>query len=138
MLIGVNALVWLAIHATGEATQPAHRLTWRCFPRGVASCPAAWDDRGGLRDRRWNLVAGVADGAWWQLVTSQFTHVAAVHIGLNMLALYFLGPMLENVLGRWRFLALYLVSGLAGSAAVMLFAEPAQPDPRRLRARSSG
>ena len=41
-----------------------------------------------------------------------------------MLALYFLGPMLENVLGRARFLALYLVSGLAGSAAVMLLSDP--------------
>ena len=53
-----------------------------------------------------------------------FTHVEPLHIGFNMLALYFLGPMLENVLGRARFLAVYLVSGLAGSAAVMLFSDP--------------
>ncbi len=46
------------------------------------------------------------------------------HIGMNMLALYFLGPMLENVLGSPRFLALYLVSGIAGSAAVMLLSDP--------------
>ena len=56
-----------------------------------------------------------------------FTHEEALHIGLNMLALYFLGPMLENVLGRARFLALYLVSGLAGSAAVMLLSDPNTP-----------
>jgi membrane associated rhomboid family serine protease len=70
------------------------------------------------------LVRGVDDGAWWQLVTSMFTHVEPLHLGFNMLALYFLGPVLENVLGRARFLALYLVSGLAGSAAVMLLSEP--------------
>jgi len=52
-----------------------------------------------------------------------FAHEQALHIGFNMLALYFLGPMLEQVLGRARFLALYLVSGIAGSAAVMLFSD---------------
>ena len=67
-----------------------------------------------------------------------FTHEQALHIGFNMLALYFLGPMLENVLGRARFLALYLVSGLAGSAAVMLFADTERADAWAPRARSSG
>ena len=70
------------------------------------------------------IVQGVSGGAWWQPVTSMFTHVEVLHIGFNMLALFFLGPMLEQVLGRARFLALYLVSGVAGSAAVMLFSDP--------------
>jgi membrane associated rhomboid family serine protease len=65
------------------------------------------------------FLPGVADGAWWQLVTSQFTHVQLWHIAGNMLALYFLGPQLEAVLGRARFLALYLVAGLAGSVTVL-------------------
>ncbi len=48
-----------------------------------------------------------------------------LHIGFNMLALYFLGPMLEQVLGRARFLAVYLVSGVRRlSAAVMLLSNP--------------
>ena len=62
---------------------------------------------------------GVADGAWWQLVTSQFTHVQLWHIAGNMLALYVLGPQLEAVFGRVRFLAIYLLSGLAGSVTVL-------------------
>ena len=49
-----------------------------------------------------------------------FTHVQPLHLGFNMLALYFLGPMLEGVLGRVRFLAVFFASGLTGSAAVML------------------
>ena len=61
---------------------------------------------------------GVSDGAYWQLVTSTFTHVEIWHIGFNMLALWVLGPQLELVIGRARFLALYLLSGLAGSALV--------------------
>ena len=64
------------------------------------------------------LVPGVADGAYWQLVTSMFTHVSIVHIGFNMLALWVLGPQLELAVGRVRFLALYFLSGLAGSALV--------------------
>ena len=62
------------------------------------------------------FLPGVADGAWWQLVTSQFTHVQLWHIAGNMLALYFLGPQLEAVLGRVRFLALYLLSGQGARA----------------------
>ena len=61
--------------------------------------------------RRGRGSPGVADGAYWQLVTSAFTHVEVWHIGFNMLALWVLGPQLELALGRARFLALYLLSG---------------------------
>ena len=47
-----------------------------------------------------------------------FTHVQIIHIGFNMLALWVLGPQLELAVGRARFLALYFLSGLAGSALV--------------------
>ena len=78
------------------------------------------------------LIRGVADGAPWQLLTSMFTHVEIWHIGFNMLALWTLGPQLELAIGRARFLALYLLSGLAGSATVLWFSDAEQPDPRRL------
>ena len=57
----------------------------------------------------------------WQLVTSMFTHVEPLHLAANMIALWFLGPQLEAALGRLRFLALYLLSGLAGSAMILWF-----------------
>jgi membrane associated rhomboid family serine protease len=114
VLIGLNALVWLAITATGGG---ASRLV-----DTLALLPDSALRRSS--DGSVEVVRGVADGAWWQLVTSEFTHVSVLHIALNMMALYFLGPVLEDVLGRWRYLAVYLVSGLAGSAAVMLFADP--------------
>ena len=47
-----------------------------------------------------------------------------MHLLLNMLVLYFLGPQLEAILGRTRFLSLYLRLGLTGSAAVMLLSDP--------------
>ena len=74
-------------------------------------------------DGRPEFVDGVADGAFWQLLTSMFTHVELWHIGFNMLALYVLGPQLETMLGRARFLALYLLAGLVGSATVYWLAQ---------------
>lgn len=75
--------------------------------------------------REWALVpALVADGEWWRVVTSGFLHVGPLHIAFNMLALWIIGRDVEGVLGRGRFLAVYLVSLLGGSATVMLF----QPD----------
>ena len=76
----------------------------------------------------------MSGGAYWQVLTSAFSHYDVLHIGFNMLALYFLGPMLEQVLGRLRFLAVYFVSAFTASAAVMLSAtRTARPSARRAR-----
>ncbi|MCW2850204.1 MAG: rhomboid family intrarane serine protease [Marmoricola sp.] len=112
VLIGINVAVWLLVQATGGRTST--------LLDKLMLLPASAVYR--TQDGSIVEVKGVSDGAWWQVLTSVFAHEQALHIGFNMLALYFLGPMLEQVLGRARFLALYLVSGLAGSAAVMLFA----------------
>jgi membrane associated rhomboid family serine protease len=65
---------------------------------------------------------GVAGGEWYRLLTGAFLHqpltlggFAIFHIAFNMWALYAVGPSLEQVLGRWRFLALYLLSALGGN-----------------------
>jgi membrane associated rhomboid family serine protease len=112
-LIGINVAVWLAIQATGGArSRLVDLLALR--PLGLtARLP------GGV-----NVLHGMSGGDWWQVITSVFTQVMIVHIGFNMVALWFLGPPLEAMFGRARFLALYLVSGLTGSAAVMLFSSP--------------
>lgn len=111
VLIGLNVAVWVLIMATGGnrstlvnhlALRPGSTYQGRVYPQ----------------------FASVAGGEPWQLVTSMFTHVAVWHIAFNMLALWVLGPQLELALGRARFLALYLVSGLAGSAMVMWFSTP--------------
>ena len=69
-------------------------------------------------------LAGVAAGAWWQVLTSAFAHAEILHLGSNLLALWFLGPPLEQVLGRTRFLAVYGISALGASAAVMWLSAP--------------
>ncbi|WP_210573405.1 rhomboid family intramembrane serine protease [Streptomyces sp. GESEQ-4] len=67
---------------------------------------------------------GVAAGEWYRLFTSMFTHEEIWHIAFNMLSLWWLGGPLEAALGRARYISLYLVSGLAGSALTYLLESP--------------
>ena len=69
--------------------------------------------------------ASVADGEYYRLLTSAFLHANLLHIALNMYLLYMVGPPLEVALGRARFIGLYLVSALGGSAVSYAFANPA-------------
>jgi membrane associated rhomboid family serine protease len=77
-------------------------------------------------DPRLTEVVGVADGEWYRLATGMFLHEEAWHIFFNMLLLWWLGGPLEEALGRVRYLALYLISGLAGSALTYLLEDPNQ------------
>ncbi|MBX3091095.1 MAG: rhomboid family intramembrane serine protease [Cryobacterium sp.] len=60
----------------------------------------------------------------WRMITSLFVHSpgSVLHILFNMFSLFVIGPILEIAIGRWRFLALYFLSGLGGSVAVLLMA----------------
>ncbi|MBK5306538.1 MAG: rhomboid family intramembrane serine protease [Frankiaceae bacterium] len=72
-------------------------------------------------------LIGVAQGQYYRLLTSAFLHAGILHILFNMFALAQIGPVLENALGRARYLALYLLSALGGSVAAYLLAPPGQP-----------
>jgi membrane associated rhomboid family serine protease len=65
---------------------------------------------------------GVAEGEYWRLITGGFLHDGIIHIGFNMYILYWLGTMLEPVLGHVRFTALYFASLLAGSFGALVAA----------------
>ncbi len=62
----------------------------------------------------------VADGQWWRLVTGGFLHGGLLHIGFNGYLLWQLGRMIEPVLGRARFVGVYLAGLAGGSAGIML------------------
>lgn len=68
--------------------------------------------------------AAVRNGDWWRLVTGGFLHAGIIHIGFNMYALYALGPALESVLGRAKYLAVYMTCLLGGSAGAILLTDP--------------
>jgi membrane associated rhomboid family serine protease len=63
--------------------------------------------------------AVVAQGEYWRLFTALFLHGGFTHLLFNIFALYILGPPLERSIGTLRFVACYLVSGLASSAGVV-------------------
>jgi membrane associated rhomboid family serine protease len=130
VLIALNAIVWVAISATGGALS---RLVNTLALLPVGRCISASDARSYYPDagaQACRLMGdglwqpGVADGAYWQLLSSAFTHVELIHIGVNMLMLWFLGPNLERSLGRVRFLAVYLISALSGSVVVLWLSNP--------------
>ncbi len=59
-------------------------------------------------------------GEWWRLISNCFVHANIFHIACNMYALTSLGRVLEQMWGRWRYLTIYLIAGLAGSCAGLM------------------
>ncbi len=98
-LIGLNILVYLITVAQGF---------------GINS-------PGGKLFNNWDLYGpAVAAGDWWRLITSAFLHANIAHIALNMLAIGWLGAPVERYVGHLRYLGIYIVSGLAGSAGALV------------------
>ncbi len=114
-LIALNVLVFLANLAQGASLG---RNDGSLFRDGALLGQASFD---GVS------LVGVAEGEWWRLITSAFLHGGIIHLGMNMLMLWWIGAPMEQAIGRGRFLALYLVSGLAGSAGALLFTDPRVP-----------
>ncbi|WP_132992651.1 rhomboid family intramembrane serine protease [Gordonia zhaorongruii] len=65
------------------------------------------------------ITGGGFENEYWRLITSGFLHQSVMHVAVNMISLYIIGAELEKVLGRNRYLAIYLIGLLGGSAAVM-------------------
>ena len=63
----------------------------------------------------------VKEGEFYRLFTCMFLHVSVIHLLCNMYALYVLGPQLESFFGKWKFLFIYLLSGLCGSLLSFTF-----------------
>jgi rhomboid protease GluP len=91
------------------------------FNSGLVSQPSDVLVRGAL------IPSLVAEGQWWRLLTSIFLHSSFIHLASNMLALYFLGSLTEEGFGSWRFLALYVASGISGGLAYLYFGAFEQP-----------
>ncbi len=67
----------------------------------------------------------VAEGEWWRLVSAGFLHASVIHIAFNMLMLWWFGSALEAFLGRGRFVLVYGLGLLAGSAGALLLSPEA-------------
>lgn len=65
---------------------------------------------------------GLEHGLWWQFLSYQFLHGNWLHLLFNLLFLHSIGPVLELTIGAWRYVALYLISGVLGGALHVLVA----------------
>jgi membrane associated rhomboid family serine protease len=118
ILIAINVLIYLAELAQGAGIQAN---SGSIYTNGVLVSSAT--EIGGQLfpgDIGAGHLVGVAHGDYWRLITAAFLHYGPLHLGLNMLALYWFGTPVEQYLGRFRFLLVYLVSGLAGSAGALI------------------
>jgi membrane associated rhomboid family serine protease len=67
-----------------------------------------------------------ATGQWWRLLTCAFVHIGILHLVVNMVSLWFVGPAVERLLGSARYLLFYLLTALGGSFGVLIDS-PAMP-----------
>jgi membrane associated rhomboid family serine protease len=120
-LIALNIAVYIAELATGGGVNG--NRGW-IFQEGTLIARGVKIGDFLIPGRPMNLpfgqVVGVAEGDWWRLITAAFMHYGPIHLALNMYALFFAGALLERAVGRWRFLLLYLASGVAGSAGALV------------------
>lgn len=96
IIISLNILVWIAMIANGVSPY---------FPS--AEDALAWGA---------TSSSAVVNGDYWRLLTSNYIHFGFLHLGVNMFSLNNVGRTLERFIGPWRFLVLYTVTGIAGSA----------------------
>lgn len=72
-------------------------------------------------------AAVLQGGQWWRILTGAFLHGGLIHIGVNMMSLWFLGRFIEYALGSWRMLLVYMVSLVASGLGVVYFSAPDVP-----------
>ncbi len=127
-LIGLNVAVYIAELAQGSGVNANHGSIYQDgaliasgakFGDTLVPAPKGFQ----IPDQ---LAVGVAHGDWWRLITAAFLHYGPFHLLMNMVALYWFGSLLEQRIGSGRYLLLYLVSGLAGSAGALVL-DPTTP-----------
>lgn len=114
--IGIFALMWYARqHYKAELAEPLRQL-FALRPELAASLHAQQLVEWGSNYGRKTLT-----GEWWRLFTSMFLHGSIWHLGFNMLALWQVGCLTERVFGSARFVGLYVLAGLSGGVASLLW-----------------
>jgi membrane associated rhomboid family serine protease len=98
-ILGINLVVFVLQLASGGPGGPNDEL----LARFAGSPPA------------------IALGEWYRLLTPMFLHLSVAHIALNSMALYFIGPPVEQAFGTARFVVMYVIGGFTGSVASYVF-----------------
>jgi membrane associated rhomboid family serine protease len=108
--------------ATGTApvTKILIAINGAIYLLGAAQGAGLNNPGGSLYAKLWLDAPQLHNGGWWRLVTTMFLHASVLHIAFNMFALWFIGRPVEQYLGTARYIGLYFVSGLAGSAGALV------------------
>ena len=103
-IIAINVLIFIAMYLFGNGSTD------------VATLLAFGANFGEL----------VRAGQVYRLITSAFLHIGFIHLLVNCYSLYVIGPQLESFLGRWKYLAVYLLSAIAGNLLSISFGSSLQ------------
>ena len=110
-----------------RSSSPSSRSTWWCSSSSASARTPASIDRYAMQPR-----PGAPQGQYYRAFTAMWLHANFLHIFFNMIALLIVGPAVEVLLGKPRFLALYLIAGLGGSVGSYLLGPPNVARPRGL------
>ncbi|TFJ93669.1 rhomboid family intramembrane serine protease [Lentibacillus salicampi] len=99
ILLAVNVLIYLLLELNGNSTSTETLIKF-----GAKYNPAI-----------------IENGEWWRVVTSMFLHIGLLHLFMNMLAVYYLGTIVERIYGSLRFLLIYFLAGIGGGLASFAF-----------------
>ncbi|WP_100010654.1 rhomboid family intramembrane serine protease [Lentibacillus sediminis] len=99
ILLAVNLLVFFLLERNGSSTSVEDLIDF-----GAKYNPAI-----------------IADGEWWRIITSMFLHIGFLHLFMNMLAVYYIGSLVERIFGSFRFIVIYFLAGIGGGLASFAF-----------------
>ncbi len=103
LLVAINVIVYLLISIIG--------VNGNIIDNSNNSLLQAWGQVG----------QQVLAGEYWRIFTAMFLHFSILHIGLNMLSLFLVGRTVEILYGKWRYLTIYLLSGILGGIITLFF-----------------
>lgn len=98
LLIAINIFIFLLMTINGGTTDPEQLVKYGA-----------------------NFNPLIIQGEWWRFISSMFIHIGLLHLFMNMLALYYLGILVERIYGSLRFFIIYFLSGIAGSVTSFAF-----------------
>lgn len=98
-LLGITTIVFLGMEVTGGSENGMVLINW------------------GAMAREYIVVLH----EYWRFFTPMFLHIGWLHFAVNMVTLYFVGSQVESVCGHWRYLLIYLLSGVAGNVVSFTF-----------------
>ena len=104
-LLSVNLLLWLLVEMSGGSTNTEVLLKFGAME-----------------------AQHIAAGDYWRLFTATFLHSGLLHLSFNCIALFIFGHQLEQIYGHTRFIAIYFIAGLAGSATSYALSISAAPN----------